>query len=231
MTLREIFQNVVKLLVKYKSAYISGILMTIKLSVVTVFFGMIIGSLIALLKLSEFHIGKINPLNVFATIDVEVVRGTPLLLQLYFFVFLLPKAFPAFDLDKYACVLIGLVLNSAGYVAEIIRAGIAAVDPGQTEAARCLGLNTRQTMWKVVAPQAIKNILPALGNELVSMIKETSLAATFFIGEITTQANLVGGATFLQIESLIISGSFYLVLTLGLSKIVSIYEKRLRVSD
>ena len=231
MTLSEIFQNVVKLLVKYKSAYISGILMTIKLSVVTVFFGMIIGSLIALLKLSEFHIGKIKPLNILATIYVEVVRGTPLLLQLYFFVFLLPKAFPAFDLDKYACVLIGLVLNSAGYVAEIIRAGIAAVDLGQTEAARCLGLNTRQTLWKVVAPQAIKNILPALGNELVSMIKETSLAATFFIGEITTQANLVGGATFLQIESLIISGSFYLVLTLGLSKIVSIYEKRLRVSD
>ena len=231
MTLSEIFQNVVKLLVKYKSAYISGILMTVKLSVVTVFFGMIIGSLIALLKLSEFHIGKIKPLNILATIYVEVVRGTPLLLQLYFFVFLLPKAFPAFDLDKYACVLIGLVLNSAGYVAEIIRAGISAVDPGQTEAARCLGLNTRQTMWKVVAPQAIKNILPALGNELVSMIKETSLAATFFIGEITTQANLVGGATFLQIESLIISGSFYLVLTLGLSKIVSIYEKRLRVSD
>ena len=231
MTLSEIFQNVVKLLVKYKSAYISGILMTIKLSVVTVFFGMIIGSLIALLKLSEFHIGKIKPLNILATIYVEVVRGTPLLLQLYFFVFLLPKAFPTFDLDKYACVLIGLVLNSAGYVAEIIRAGIAAVDTGQTEAARCLGLNTRQTLWKVVAPQAIKNILPALGNELVSMIKETSLAATFFIGEITTQANLVGGATFLQIESLIISGSFYLVLTLGLSKIVSIYEKRLRVSD
>lgn len=135
MTLSEIFQNVVKLLVKYKSAYISGILMTIKLSVVTVFFGMIIGSLIALLKLSEFHIGKIKPLNILATIYVEVVRGTPLLLQLYFFVFLLPKAFPAFDLDKYACVLIGLVLNSAGYVAEIIRAGIAAVDPGQTEAA------------------------------------------------------------------------------------------------
>ena len=138
MTLREIFQNVVKLLVKYKSAYISGILMTIKLSVVTVFFGMIIGSLIALLKLSEFHIGKIKPLNILATIYVEVVRGTPLLLQLYFFVFLLPKAFPAFDLDKYACVLIGLVLNSAGYVAEIIRAGIAAVDPGQTEAGRTM---------------------------------------------------------------------------------------------
>ena len=231
MTLREIFQNVVKLLVKYKSAYISGILMTIKLSVVTVFFGMIIGSLIALLKLSEFHIGKIKPLNILATIYVEVVRGTPLLLQLYFFVFLLPKAFPAFDLDKYACVLIGSVLNSAGYVAEISRAGIAAVDRGQTEAARCLGLNRRQTLWKVVAPQAIKNILPALGNEPVSMIEDTSLPAAFFIGEITTQANLVGGATFLQIESLIISGSFYLVLTLGLSKIVSIYEKRLRVSD
>ena len=99
------------------------------------------------------------------------------------------------------------------------------------EAARCLGLNARQTMSKIVIPQAVKNILPAMGNELVMMLKETSLASTFFIGEIMTQCNVIGGATFLQIETLIISGIMYLILTSAVSKLVGIYERRLAVSD
>lgn len=231
MSFATIFSNIGKLLVKYRAAFISGIFMTMKLSVITVFFGMIFGSMIALLKMSELHIGKFKPLSTLASIYVEVVRGTPLLLQLYFFVFFLPRALPKLDLSIPMCIYIALILNSAGYVAEIIRAGIAAVDPGQTEAARCLGLNSRQTMWKIVAPQAVKNILPALGNELVSMVKETSLGATFFIGGITTQSNIVGGATYLRIESIMISALFYLIITATLSRVVSFYEKRLKVSD
>ncbi len=231
MTLSKIFSNVLKLLVKYKSAFRSGVWMTIKLSVITVFFGLIFGSVIALMKLSDFHIWKIKPLNILSTIYVEVIRGTPLLLQLYFFYFLIPQALPFLGLDKIKCVLIALIFNSAGYVAEIIRAGIMAVDPGQTEAARSLGLNARQTLFSIVLPQAVKNILPAMGNELVMMFKETALASTFFVGEITTQSNIVGGATFLQIEAIIISGIFYLMLTLPLGRLISIYEKRLKVSD
>lgn len=230
MNLGKIFRNVGKLLIKYKSAFRSGIFMTIKLSVVTVFFGIVLGSLIALLKMSQFHIGKFKPLEALMNAYVAFMRGTPLLLQLYFFYFFLPQFLPI-DLDKYQCVMVGLVLNSAAYVAEIIRAGIAAVDPGQMEAARCLGLDYKQAMWKVVAPQAIKNILPALGNELVAMIKETSLASTFYVGEITTQANVVGGITYMQIETLIISGIFYFVLTATMGKLVGIYEKRLKESD
>lgn len=231
MSLEIIFSNIAKLLTKYKWAFLSGIWMTVKLSVITVFFGLIIGSFIALLKISEVHIGRFKPLNVLATIYVEVIRGTPLLLQLYFFYFLMPKAFPFMHLDKITSVLIALILNSAGYVAEIIRSGINAVDIGQTEASRSLGLNYRQTMWNIVIPQAVKNILPAMGNELVSMIKETSMASAFFVGEITTQSNIVGGATFLQIETIIISGMFYLMLTVPLSLLVRYMEKRLKASD
>ena len=230
MSIGKILKNVVKLLIKYRSAFRQGIFLTMKLSVVTVFFGMIFGSLIALLKMSEFRIGKVKPLEVIMNAYVAFMRGTPLLLQLYFFYFFLPKIIPI-SLDKYQCVLIGLVLNSAAYVAEIIRAGIAAVDPGQMEAARSLGLNYKQAMWKIIAPQAVKNILPALGNELVSMVKETSLASTFYIGEITSQANIVGGITYMQIETLMISGIFYFVITATLTKLIGIYEKRLKVSD
>lgn len=231
MTLKKIFTNVLKLLVKYKSTFAYGVWMTLKLSVITVIFGLVVGSIIALLRLSEVHIGKFKPLSALAATYVEVIRGTPLLLQIYFFVFLLPSLVPALKSNTEVCVLIALILNSGGYVAEIIRSGIAAVDPGQTEAARCLGLNSRQTMWKIVMPQAVKNILPAMGNELISMIKETSMASVFFIGEITTQCNIIGGATFLTIESIIISGLLYLILTATLSRFVSYYERSLKVSD
>lgn len=230
MSLEKIFSNVIMLMTKYSVPLAKGVLMTLQLSCVTVFFGLIFGTVIAFMKMSDFKIWKVKPLNVIASIYVEVIRGTPLLLQLYFFYFLMPEIIPALA-DKRTSITVALIFNSAAYVAEIVRSGIAAVDPGQTEAARCLGLNARQTMQKIVIPQAVKNILPALGNELVMMIKETSLASTFFVGEIMTQCNVIGGATFRQIETLIISGFLYLVLTTAVSKLVGIYERRLRVSD
>ena len=230
MSLGEIFSNVIFLMNKYSGTLMKGVFMTVELSCITVFFGLIFGTIVAFMKMSKFRIWKIRPLNLLATIYVEVIRGTPLLLQLYFFYFFLPEVIPALN-DKKLCVLVALIVNSAGYVAEIVRSGIAAVDPGQTEAARCLGLNATQTMQKIVIPQAVKNILPAMGNELVMMLKETSLASTFFVGEIMTQTNVIGGATFLQIETMIISGILYLVLTTVVSKLVGMYERRLAVSD
>ncbi len=215
----------------YRGAFWQGVVMTVKLSVITVAMGLVMGSFIAYMKMSRFHIGKIKPLGVIATVYVEVIRGTPLLLQLYFFYFLVPQYFSFLDLSKVQCVLIALIFNSAGYVAEIIRSGIAAVDPGQMEAGRCLGLTSTQTMWKIVMPQAVKNILPALGNELVMMIKETSLASTFFVGELTTQSNVIGGATYSFLPAVIVSGVLYLMLTTILGTFVRMYEKRLRVSD
>ena len=230
MSLERIFTNVLRIMSQYSGTLLKGMLMTVQLSCITVFFGLIFGTIIAFMNMSNFKIWKIRPLNLIATIYIEVLRGTPLLLQLYFFYFLMPALIPALD-DKKISITVALVVNSAAYVAEIVRSGIMAVDPGQAEAARCLGLSQSQTMTKIIIPQAVKNILPAMGNELVMMLKETSLASTFYLGEIMSQQKIVGGATYLQIETLIISAILYLVLTASVSKLVSIYERRLAVSD
>ena len=122
---------------------------------------------------------------------------------------------------------IALALNSAAYVSELVRSGIQAVDKGQTEAARSLGMNKIQTMIRVVLPQAVKNILPAIGSEFVSIIKETSMASTFFIGDLMTSYLTVKGATYLALEALIIVAVIYFILTFVLSKIIIAYERRL----
>ena len=162
---------------------------------------------------------------------MEVIRGTPLLLQLYIGYFIVPLMVPALEIGTFASIAVALVINSAAYVSEVIRSGIQAVDIGQTEAARSLGLNKSQTMTKVILPQAIKNILPALGNEFVTIIKETSLASTFFVGDLMTSYLVVKGQTYLAFESLIIVGVLYFVLTFVLSKLVGAYERRLKQSD
>ena len=122
----------------------------------------------------------------------------------------------------------GLSLNSAAYVSEIIRSGIDAVDKGQTEAARALGLTSRSTMIKIVLPQAIRNILPALGNEFVMIIKETSLASTFFVGELMTTYAVIKGITFNVIPILMDIGVIYFVMTFTLSKLMGAWERRLK---
>jgi ABC-type amino acid transport system permease subunit len=173
----------------------------------------------------------VKPISLLATAYVEIIRGTPLLLQLYFFAFLLPEMLPVLELSNFTCICVALVLNSAGYVSEIIRAGIQAVDYGQTEAARSLGMTARQTMVRVVFPQAVKNILPALCNEFVTVIKETSLASTFFIGDLMTSYNVIKGAMYLVLEPLIVVGIIYFVLTFTLSKAIAVLERRLKASD
>lgn len=205
---------------------IKGLSITISLSIIAVFFGAILGALLALGKMSRFKV-----LRGIITAFIEIIRGTPILLQLYLFYFILPMALPALNIETYPSIAIALVVNSSAYVSEVIRSGIQAVDKGQTEAARSLGLNKTQTMLKVVLPQAVKNILPALGNEFIMIIKETSLASTFFVGDLMTSYLTVRGATFLAIESLFIVGVIYFVLTFALSKLVGIYENKLKNAE
>ena len=205
---------------------IEGVSYTLLLSVITVFFGAILGSLLALGKRSRFRL-----VRGIITAFVEVIRGTPILLQLYFGYFILPMMVPALNLSAFTSICIALVINSSAYVSEVIRSGIQAVDHGQTEAARSLGLNARQTMLRIILPQAVKNILPALGNEFVMMIKETSLASTFFVGELMTSYLKVKGATWLNLESLIIVGAIYFVITFTLSKVVAVFERRMRAGE
>jgi ABC-type amino acid transport system permease subunit len=161
---------------------------------------------------------------------IGILRGTPLLLQLYFFWLLLPKVVP-FELSDTACIITALIVNASAYVAEVIRAGIQAVDKGQTEAAKSLGLSNYNTMRKIILPQAIKNILPALGNEYISMVKQTSLASVFFVQELMTAYKTVQSATFLAIPSLVIVGAIYLVVTTVLTKALTMFERRLNVNE
>lgn len=227
MTFTSVFQNIIKILIKYWDVFlIKGVSVTLALSAITVVCGAILGALLALMKMSRF-----KGLRFLVTAFVEVIRGTPLLLQLYVGYFIVPLMVPAMAMSTFASISVALVINSAAYVSEVIRSGIQAVDPGQSEAARSLGLSKGQTMRKVILPQAVKNILPALGNEFVTIIKETSLASTFFVGDLMTSYLTVKGATYLAFESLIIVGVIYFVLTFSLSKLVGAYERRLKQSD
>ena len=227
MTFTTVFQNIIKLLAKYWDVFlVKGVSVTLALSAITVVFGAVLGALLALMRRS--HLGVIRFL---VTAFVEFIRGTPMLLQLYVGYFIVPLLFPALEIGTFASISVALVINSGAYVSEIIRSGIQAVDIGQTEAARSRGLTKGMTRRKGVLPQAVKNILPALGNEFVTIIKETSLASTFFVGDLMTSYLIVKGATYLAFESLIIVGAIYFVLTFSLSKLVGAFERRLKQSD
>ncbi|MBR5252031.1 MAG: amino acid ABC transporter permease [Oscillospiraceae bacterium] len=219
--------NIVKLWTNYWHIYlIEGVLNTLKLTCFAVVLGTFLGIFVAMAKMSKSKIVRF-----LITLYIEIIRGTPLLLQLYIFYFVLPTVLPVFDFSPFTWVAISLCINSSAYVSEIFRSGIQSVDKGQTEAARSLGLTQTQTMTKIVMPQAIKNILPALGNEFIMMIKETSLASTFFIGDLMTAHLKIKGATYLMMESLIITGIIYLVMTYPLSKLVEAVERKMKNAD
>jgi polar amino acid transport system permease protein len=201
-----------------------GLWNTLWIALVAIVMGTFFGTFIALAKMSKNKV-----LSTAATVYIEVLRGTPMLLQLYFFWVGLPYLFPS--ISDLACVLIALCINSSAYVAECIRAGIQAVDPGQREAAMSLGLTESNIMRKIILPQAVKNILPALGNEFIVMIKETALASVFFIGELMTAFKVVQSNAFLALEPLTIVGLIYLVITLTLSKGMKTIERRLHAND
>jgi len=218
--------KIFKILEKYYPAYLSGLWGTLWISAVTVICGAVLGMLIALMRM-----GKVKVLNWIADAYVEVLRGTPILLQLYFFWIGLPKLLPFMELSDTQCIVVALVVNASAYISEIIRAGINAVDKGQWEAARSLGLSNVHVMTHVIMPQAIKNILPALCNEFITTVKGTSLASVFFVGELMTSYKTVQSATFLALESLVIVGVIYFVLNFVLSKLLKVLERRLTVSD
>ncbi len=217
------FKNIITLLQDYWQVYLlEGVKTTLIFTCIAVVLGVLLGTLVAMMKMSRSKI-----LRFLISVYIEVIRGTPILLQLYIFYFVLPELLPFLDLSSFMWVAIAMCINSSAYVSEIIRSGIQAVDKGQSEAARSLGLNKTQTMMKIVLPQAIRNILPALGNEFIMILKETSLASTFFLGDLMTSHKTVAGATYLQLESLFIVGCIYLCITFPLSKLVAWFEKRM----
>ncbi|MCM0647809.1 amino acid ABC transporter permease [Clostridium swellfunianum] len=210
---------------KYYSFFLDGAKFTIILAIFTVLFGVLFGVLLALLRLSKNKV-----LNFIATAYVEFIRGTPLMVQLFIIYFGLPNLI-GFPLPDMLAAILALSMNSAAYIAEIIRAGIQAVDKGQMEAARSLGMNYGMAMRHIIIPQAIKNILPALGNEFIVVIKESSIVSVIGIGELMYNADTVRGNTYKAFEPLLIAALMYFIMTFTLSKLMGRLERRLKNSD
>ncbi len=204
---------------------LKGLGITLALAAVTVIFGTVLGGVLALIKMAKNKV-----VQAICSLYVELIRGTPLLLQLWLFINIFSYMTNG-NMPMIVSVIIALVINSSAYVAEIIRSGIQSVDSGQREAAKSLGMSNKHTMTKIIIPQAIKNILPALGNEFVMMIKETSLASTFYIGELMTVNSTIKSATYKSIEPLVIVGLIYFIVTYTLSKLVKYMERKMSVSD
>ncbi len=217
--------DIVKIWQKYSYVFVDGVKWTFALSIITIVFSTLLGAVVAFMKMSRRKV-----LNLIADGFIGLIRGTPVLLQLYFFWLRLPKILP-FEMSDRMCIIVALIVYSSAYVAEDIRAGIEAVDYGQTEAAKSLGLRNSYMMRYVIMPQAIRNILPAMGNEFIMMLKQTSLASVFFVGELMTSWRTVNTATYKGIPSLIIVGILYLVMIRCLTWILKIFERRLKASD
>lgn len=218
--------NIQKLLLKYGMNFLNGLGTTLLLALISVAIGCLIGAVVAIMRLSRSKL-----LGGVATVYTEIVRDTPLLLQLYFFYFLLPDLLPALRLSKFTCIAVALIFNSGAYMSEVFRSGIQSIDRGQTEAARSLGLSASQTMIRIILPQAFKNVLPAMCNEFVAITKETSLASTFYVGDLMTQYQTISGKTYMVIEPLIIIGVIYFVVTFTMSKFIAVLERRLKTDD
>jgi arginine/lysine/histidine transport system permease protein len=213
----------------YLALLLQGLGMTLFLAFLAVALGSILALIPALMRLS----GK-KFLSIPATAYVEIIRGTPLLVQVLLIYQLLN--IPLFlvggiDMGSFVPGLVALLINSSAYISEIIRGGILAVDRGQTEAARSLGMSASLTMRKIVLPQAVKNIFPALGNEFVTIIKETSIFVYVGVAELMYQIGVVKGMTLAVTELYVMAGILYLMLTYPLSKLMNAFERRMRHAD
>jgi len=211
-------------------AYLSGLRMTLLISLFAVILGILIGIIIAVIKVSakRSKSALLHVLAVIGNIYTTIIRGTPMIVQImiiYNLVFTSPDTNP---------VVVGAVccgINSGAYVAEIVRAGIESIPKGQMEAGRSLGMPYRMTMMSIILPQAIKNILPALGNEFISLVKETSVISVIAVNDLMKMAGYVGSRTWDVIPPYVIAAAIYLVMTYGLTRLLNFFEKRMAKSD
>ncbi|AMB99409.1 amino acid ABC transporter [Aerococcus urinaehominis] len=197
----------------------SGLKTTLFVSLIGILVGTVLGSLVAILRLAQIPVA-----SQLATFMVEFIRGTPLMIQVLF-MFLGVGGF--FGISALTAGLIAISINSGAYVSEIIRGGLQAVDKGQTEAARSLGLNQKTTMQKIIFPQALRSIWPSLGNEFITLIKESSIISTIGVAELTFQTRAVTSISYRGIIPLLISMVLYFILTFLLGKLLNHYERRM----
>ena len=245
---------------KYINLFRDGLLCTVSLSALTVILGSVLALFLAILRLSDFRpfkslgigpdghqkesgfglaLSRFNPLSFLATVYVEVFRATPMLVQLFIVYYVLFSGvnLPSFKLfgtirfERFLPGVVALALNSGAYTSEIFRAGIQSIDGGQTEAARSLGMTQIQNMRFIILPQAIKNILPPIANEFVTIIKESSICYTIGVQEIMYAVSATKGATYRIAEPLIVATVVYFCLTFPTSKIIAYFERRMSRGD
>ncbi len=208
-------------------AYLDGLKVTLLISFFAILLGSAIGVLVAIVKVTAMN-SKLRWLVSICNIYINIIRGTPLMVQLLIIYNLI---FTSRNTNELVVGAVCFGINSGAYVAEIIRAGIESIDRGQMEAGRSLGLNYFQTMRLIILPQAIRNILPALGNEFIVLIKETSVAGVIAVTDLTKAAQYVGSRTWDILPPLVVAAACYLVLVMGLTKLLNVFERRLAKGD
>lgn len=205
---------------------VDGLKNTLIITAGALVIGVVIGSLVAMIKYCGQDSRLLRPLCWLCNVYTTVIRGVPVVVQLLIFYFLILKSS-----DGLVVGIVTFGINSGAYVAELVRSGIAAVDPGQMEAGRSLGLSRLQSAWHIVLPQAMKNILPAIGNEMIALLKETAVAGYVAVQELTRAGNLIRNNTYDSFNPLMLVAVVYLVLVIGMTQLLGLLERRLRRSD
>lgn len=206
----------------------NGLIVTLEVTFFAVLMGIVLGFMIAIIRATHDKTGKLKVLNLFSKIYLAVIRGTPVVVQLLIIYFVI---FASFRVDKIVAAILAFGLNSAAYVAEIVRSGIMSIDNGQFEAGRSLGFNYVQTMMIIVIPQAFKNVLPALANEFIVLLKETSVSGYIALSDLTKGGDVIRSNTYDAFMPLLAVALIYLTLVLILSSGVSVLERRLRANE
>ena len=212
-----------ELIIKYWPLFLEGATTTVLLSFFSVIVGVGCGTLMALARLSQNKF-----LSKAAKVYIDIIRGTPLLVKLYLVYFGLATVL---DLNDFVSGVIAVSVNTTAYIAEIIRSGIQSVDKGQMEAARSMGMPKRMAMRQIILPQAMKNILPAIGNEFATLIKETSIVSLIGIHDLMYSSDTVRGATFTVFIPLLMTAFLYFVMTTTIAFFMDKLERKLQASD
>ena len=207
---------------------LEGLGVTLRVTFFAVLIGIVIGFMVAVVRSTYDRTGKLKVLNLFCKLYLTVIRGTPVVVQLLIIYFVI---FGSSDISKTLVAVMAFGLNSGAYVAEIFRSGIMSIDNGQFEAGRSLGFNYVQTMVHIIMPQAFKNVLPALGNEFIVLLKETSVSGYIALQDLTKAGDIIRSRTYDAFMPLIAVSLIYLSMVLIFTKLVNMLERRLRSSD
>ncbi len=227
----EFFKKIFELFTtgKYMGMIFEGLQMTLIISVFAALLGLLLGVIVAMVTIAKKSPWMVVP-KLICKVYITIIRGTPMALQLFIMAYVI---FAIRGFPQTVTAIIAFGINSGAYVAENIRAGILSVDIGQTEAGRALGLPGRITMMKIVIPQAIKNVIPAIGNELIALIKETSIVSMIGMFDLTMAAKIIGSGNNMAsyIVPMTVVALFYLAIVYLLTFVIKLIEKRLRASD